>query len=365
MSSLIKNIRLWLTLSFFGVIVLFHSYIIALSSVPKFESQPVVLITGNFSDTDDFCHAVYTGVEKGQQAMESRGLKNVALKKLDTRGGVNYSDLRNKFLALLAQEHVLAVISADNSQVAQTVISLCSPFRIPVFLTVATNDGLLSGSEGNTLRLIARDSKQAEAIAEWCGRYKRPAVIYDDSKYGEFLGQRVVASLIHSNADYYTSQITRTTDIHPILLNAVSARCDAFVLIGYYSRVPEFFSKMRTLTNQPPVLLSDGCYFQNLRSVIKTNAVTLCFPTNPKAGNMSDVKGYGQFGYDAYLMLAQIVRYMEAEHLATIKLCSTLRDRLRTKAIEGLGLQYSFTDSGENKNASFELLDQSKESLSQ
>lgn len=342
------NTRVWVLGAFGGALLIFHFYSsVLIFSVPRLEVVPSVVVSGNFSDPSDFSHQVLDGVRVVNSRMVHE-TRRANILQLDTQGKLTEHEILDQFLRILATSNIVAIISADTSDMARRIIDTSSIFGIPVILTVASNDTLLLGKSPNVLRLLANDSKQAEAAVHWSERHFRPAILYDDSLYGEYLGQAVVKSFSRNRREYYVSRFSRTSDFHDILNHVRAAGSEAVVFIGYFPRTYELVSKMIALGFLKPVLLSDGCYFPDLIGMKKPPQIFLSFPVNP-----SGQKGYSAFGQDAYSLIHCAINENEfafdvrSSLLKTVGHCA--EDAEHAKA---LNLNYKFVN-GENSLAGF------------
>jgi ABC-type branched-subunit amino acid transport system substrate-binding protein len=336
---------------------------------------PVALLVGDFSD-EGFGSLVGSGVYAAER--ENSTSKQIAIQQVpvneaawrDAFGGANTEELdreiqalRSKLIREITDHNVVAIISANTSQTAPTVLQVAKTFHIPVLITVATNTDIIKDYDDVALRLIARDSKQAEAISEWCATQgERIGLIYDLTRYGTGLRDALTERVGPDRLIPFS--VNTTTDLAGILMYGKTSEVRSWVIVGYRNQAIEFYSKKVSSKHAGSMLFTDGAYGKWLSQLSSdpTNSqqVFLSFPSVPKPGPSSqqqgtELRGYATLGFDAYYLISSGITTLDGvgngqKH----RLAQAIRDvathpsnPVRTKQ------SYKFDSRGENEYASF------------
>ena len=381
-----KRYRRLLTL--LVIVVLYFSVPFFVNTVfnRSLENSPVVLVVGDLSD-EGFGSLVNSGVIAAQK--ESAGSDtNIAIRTVsvneaawrDAFGGSNSEELDREITALrsnlikeISTHNVIAVISANTSQTVPTVLQVGKTFNIPVLITVATNTEVTNGYSDIALRFIALDSKQAEAIQEWCEKQgTRIGLIYDLTRYGtglrDALTQRVGPSKL------IPFSVNTTTDIAGILIYGEKAGVQSWVVVGYRDQAREFYSKKVSSGVKGKMLFSDGAYGKWLSELpsdpTNSQEVFFSFPTlamispsvSAAAGanaHSTEIRGYGTLGFDAYCLIDSAVRNLkETGNSQKYSLMQAIRDMAaNSSGTVKVKQSYRFDAYGENERASFSVIE--------
>jgi ABC-type branched-subunit amino acid transport system substrate-binding protein len=334
------------------------------------EQAPVVLVVGDFSE-EGFGRLVNNGVEAARKD-EHNSPSHVATRQVsvnesawsDAFGGSNtevldreIQSLRSKLIKEIADYNVVAIISANTSQTARTVLQVGKAFNIPVLITVATADNITEGYHDTALRLIARNSKQAEAIKEWCAEQTtRVGLVYDLTRYGIGLRDAVTERIGPDRLIPFS--VNTTTDLAGILTYGKESEVQAWVVVGYRNQAVEFYSKKGALKLGGNMLFSDGAYGKWLSQLQEdpnnTQRVFLSFPSVPVNPN-DELRGYATLGYDAYHLTSSAVGKLIGEgKTQKYRLMQAVRE-VAPGAYEAKQTkqEYKFDPTGENELANF------------
>lgn len=357
--------------------------IAALRQVPVtnvIAADPVVLLVGDLNTQASFGNAVQAGVIAAKTQQDHPAFRILEIQVADPSGSLELSSdltldsarserLRVDLLRAIAAENVVAIISADTSSTAGTVIEVASTFQIPVLLAVATNAELLQLEHSTAIRLVPSDALQADTITGWCRETLRAessdgpvrvGVLHDTTAYG--LGLR--AELQRRLSVQEMLPFPATNNIADALRTGQAANVNGWVVLGYESQAREFLAKKIALGIPGPVLLSDGCYGSWLEGLAPAFAGTwLSFPkSSMQAGDGSvdparGLRGFGPFGYDAYMIMDAAIRTAISENTRRANFRSTIiasANRL-SKQANALFAEYIIDSGGENAAAMFSV----------
>jgi hypothetical protein len=329
--------------------------------------DPVVLVIGDFSSAESFGSVVLRGVRDAQKKPELKDLnlhiERVLISEPATVGAVatSPSDVRSKLLEAVAAHNVVAVISANTSQSAGVILDAAHVLNIPVLLTVATNDSLLTDLPGVAYRLPARDSLQADAITSWCertGTLSPVGIIYDPRRYGTDLKATISAKV--GELDVMSFPIGSDADVGTSLDNGMRAGIRHWVVLGYREQALEVMARKVHMLVPGPILFSDGAYGLWL-SRLKQPDVYLSFPipnASPQipatAPSFSELGGYATFGHDAYVIVANALIQAIQTKTARPDFRAKIAETAKTLGPgDGLTADYEFDQNGENIHADF------------
>ncbi|MDI6791998.1 MAG: hypothetical protein QME81_03905 [bacterium] len=344
--------------------------------------NPVILFVGGFSAPDSFGSIVKNGVECAREKWKrtSEGLHpdvreisflesslyEVSSKTAKIQIQELLESLQSRIVAEIAEDNIVAIISANTSQSAPTILKIGKVFNIPVLLTVATNDKILEGYDGIGYRLLARDTQQAKIIKEWYQKLPKDSqlgVFHDHTRYGIGLRNALVDEI--GPLELLTFNIGSTIDVAGAFKYGVEAGIDAWISIGYKEDAIETITKKSALKISGPLLFSDGAYGEWMTG-IKAKNTYLSFPKqqmesvgkqsengNQRSDNLKP-RGYSVYGYDAYCIIDEALnnlirrgkrKYELAAEIASVA-CELSKKR-------NLYQKYEFDENGENKQASF------------
>ncbi len=371
------------------VVVALHLYLQAADRASIASTRLVILVIGDYHDSNDYVHDVWAAVQATAGRDSFTPIQRVALSVkrfttspcLDANGTLRKPrQLRWQLLRCLAEHHVIAAIDASTTHVAPLIIDTLDLFEIPVLLTVATNDELLSGNRSNVLRLVANDSQQAITIEEWAAQFDIISILYDDSSYGRSLyrtllkrhdtGKPILTSYSFRSDTNLVDLFARIADLRH-RLELESSYKHGIIYIGYNDRISELLHPRALFMADTPLLLSDGAYSKNLpaTALLKGNEV-LTFPVDPFSN--PPARGFGDFGHDAYRLIVVGLDRLVAAKASRVRLLDFIRDyavaaqqeaidnqppaqhgHLTQRAQPFLRHDYQFDSSGQNVLASF------------
>lgn len=326
------------------------------------DTRPVFLVTGDFKKVGDFSKDVLEGADAAADALKPNvSQAKPIIQALDTEGRASESFFRNSFLRFYTTRNVRAVISADISTIAPIVVKTANSYGVPVLLTVATNDDVLTQKRGDlTFRLGPTDTKQSEFLANWLSGKSRPAIIHGgQTPYGRFLGTETIERLAQANRISRNPPIITDyvlgTDLFSVLAPMKAMGVDGIAFIGYADRFRELYGKLKALDFKTSVLLSDGCYTPSLIHNRLEGDYSLSFPVNPLR-RPDGVQANGIFGFDAYMLLAHTFADIERERGGNESFSAALRETSKEESVKrDLLSRYDFDFTGENKSAHFEI----------
>jgi len=273
--------------------------------------------------------------------------------------------LRRQIIRRIATENVIAIIAANTSSTAEAVLEIGRTFSIPVLLTVATNDNLLSFDFSTVgFRLLPQDGKQAAAIVDWAEGIRASSedgdtfllgVAYDPRRYGLDLLELLRTRAGHTQVLPFPLGVTEETSV--IIERGTALQVDAWVVAAYQSQAIEFYSKMKAHSGKTPLLFTDGAYGPWLADASNMSTY-ISFPSRPSSPGplLQQLPGYAVYGYDALMIADGLLDYVHRARVPRKQLPQAIRalcedpDR-NTKLTQ----EYHFSSQGENGRASFEV----------
>lgn len=364
------------------LIFLLPTLILTFSYDERVSGNPVILFVGDFSQggygvlVED---GITTAINRRQSSSDFR------VRRIDfnepragqtdgafTQGSYDSRRLKDKIIDEIVASNVVAIISANTSSTAQDVIEVSSTFRIPLFLTVATNDDLLSNSNRYTFRMVPSDSLQSSVISEWCnstntikGTNNNPssdpsiALVYDPRQYGTHLQSLLKRRVGHTSIVSFPLGVTEETT--GIIERGSSLGVKKWVFLGYRSQASDFYAKMFGTVEDKPLLMSDGGYGTWLKDVPPSDSLFISFPyskalDNSSTGHVNELTGFSPFGYDSVRIIGEILQSsttvvdLRANIQSTVQ---TAANRLNDRGL--LTQEYSFNKSGESTKADFRI----------
>jgi hypothetical protein len=194
------------------------------------------------------------------------------------------------------EQKTLGVISGTTSLLSRPVIDVCESLEVPLFLAVATDDGLLNTrSEGLVFRLPPQNTTQVQAIVNALEKYTKVAILYETNQYGISL-YRGLKHAMRPTLTVYAFALSTDSEVGELLPVVRSYSVDTIVYLGYSERATDLLSKLKA---EPPVpvkaqdktdanadrskllvILSDGSYSTDLLPITKGApfSVELVFP---------------------------------------------------------------------------------------
>lgn len=120
---------------------------------------------------------------------------------------------------ILADQSILGVVGALNSSVSNVVAQAFAPGKLALISPASTNDQLTANSWSHFSRIVAPDSAQSVAAANYIADDLKAAsvfVVSDNTAYGNGLTKALVSTLKKRNvklADYVGTTATQITDV--------------------------------------------------------------------------------------------------------------------------------------------------------
>lgn len=382
--------------------LLFSLILISYPAVVSYlTSSPVterVLLVGDVNEKGSFAYQVSEGITTAcAHPMFGEQLEVV---KIDDSQVLSLPDTskeeasQRQLMDEISNGPVLAIIAATRSADTLPIIEIGRAFRIPVLLTVATNNSLgkvsLRTSMPLVFRLVPNDSKQAQAIANWVENSARLRemnarknnvvnkpdeesnldwtvfVAYDQGIYGSSLSDQVVTNLASSRLRLVQWRVDPEHDhILDLVKNAKLVHARMIVYLGYYKEAHEILQDADCLGFTGPILLSDGSITPALYSIdnmrpntyVSQPAVQSAVVSEGKKfgsaalGASPPISGFEAIGSDAYYILSAAA-YANGHHNQKDSLITQLMTA--PSAVEDkLFFRYAFTNDGQNDDAEF------------
>ena len=285
-------------------------------------------------------------------------------------GPQELEQLRQALTETIARRHVLGVISDGSSQTDPTVIQVCRTLKVPLLLTSATDDDLLTGARDDVVfRLPPNNSKQAAALQAALRDNKQPlAVLYETNAYGEGLSKELLRLQPQDDRRIYRFRVTPGRDLSQLILRLKDLEVKNIVFLGYYDTAYELLVTLNSHNWRPKLYLADGAYSMELARAaqqLHEGNVEIAYPVDLKACQDDPAKNqFGRFGHDAVVLL-RALRDQEAANAAELRGLLHLPKTASGEFAYGRG--YKFNERGENDNGEFLLYhlpaDQKCESL--
>lgn len=323
--------------------------------------DPVVLVCGDFTSPASFAQQVFSRAADASRSLTVRGLPRFRVVPLDDEGDASTAEFEQHFLDTLARFRVVAIISANKTVDAAYVIKLGETFRIPTLLAVATYKGLVTSKDRCTIRLVPNDGFQAAAISAWTAPYRSVLIVWNRSRYGESLSSDT-AAMIEARA---ATQVLRVPadellqSMCGLLEWGDFSNLNAVVYIGYHEELPDVLRAIDASFPDVPLLVSDGCYVTNLATLCRNHAgpVYLSFPVDPSVETDAEQSGFGVFGADACLLIANALQALGESGGGREDLSDALREVAapQSGALRSLSNAYRF-ERNENTALSFQVV---------
>lgn len=362
------NIYNLLLIPFIFVFFWYIVPIIILYFNPSLTQKPLILVTGDFTTTESFGSTVMKGVNEAKSSLST--LELISTEKYEL---IEYTEadlsvgfiaektdalnkkIRNDLVTLIAHKNIIGIIAANTSETIEPVLQVGKEFNIPVLITVASNDDIITNYKDISFRLLANDGKQGLVISKWCrsklvdNNSNKIGVLYSQTRYGKGL-RRILENVIGINS-LVPFSLGTTTDIAGSFNYGVESGVGAWVVVTYKEEAAEIAVKKESLNIKGSVLYSDGAYGSWLKK-IKADSLYYSFPT---AEFTDTIVGYNHFGFDAYKIIYNaFVKYKFEKLKSKEDMLNIIKDPDFTMWIKQLKGQYRFKD-GENEFSKFKL----------
>jgi len=342
--------------------------LIILQFNPTLSQTPIILVTGEFNNQESFGNLVMDGIKQSKASLPPEKKIEVEIYKLHEyteadlsigfiaeKTGILNEQIRRDLITLVAHKNIIGIIAANSSETIEPVLQVGNEFKIPVFITVATNDKIIKNYSEISFRLLANDGKQAKAIAEWCEfiingtESAKIGVLYSQTRYGKDL-RGTLENVIGINS-LIPFSLGTTTDIAGSFSYGEKSGVDAWVAITYKDEAKEIAVKKKSLGIDGPILFSDGAYGQWLNK-INEDSIYYTFPVSDTLANKV---GYNSFGYDAYKIIYHtFAKYNNENKKTKADFLNIINDQDFTYWINGIRGKYVF-ENGENTLSKFEF----------
>jgi len=410
-------------IAYFALMCLLSVYpLIFYYGIAPTDTSRRVLFIADLTSPGGFGDQVWRGIQDADLATDpSRRLEII---KIDQYPSLQFPEpwrsrsLRRQILRELGDGPVLAMITASTSANTEPVLEVARAFKVPVLLTVATNDSLLrrlpneTGSAGlsrlRALRLLPNDSRQAVSLATWiinnrrnyllyhsAGlqkqaqlRFKtvpttsdkqlairkvrpititksneRPVMIaYDNSLYGRYLYEQVNQNLSKSNVKTLSWRFGSFSRMVDLIRDFKSAQAREIIFLGYYPEARELLDSARALNFREPILLSDGAFSSGLLEIDTGSPnIYLSQSVNPQSKLPKSLQGFSVYGHDAYMIVNLAHQKTDGNSSSQEDFLSRVKQVIRIVQQGGERKEkpkgnYEFDDSGENTAAKFYIV---------
>ncbi|MFL5328563.1 MAG: ABC transporter substrate-binding protein [Gemmataceae bacterium] len=310
--------------------------------------------------------AMHRGVLAAAKLNQFKGLSSlVTLHSIDDFGDpVNASLIAG---ALSHRPEVIAVIGHGTSSTTHAAIPAYCGVGIPLIMPIATNPKVAIADDTkrtftNCFRLPLDDTAQAKAVGLFAIhnlKKRRLCVIYDSSKeagtYSVFLAHEIGKYVRPTDFCRFDLENHSLADLRSHVKAAMN-RFDAIVYCGYANKVNGVIEEFRNVysasaePNRPPLILTDSCKVP----ILNTSGFKayVCFPCPPldeldtpdKVRDLRqamhverDDESYHVLGYDALLLLSEVITELTARNLPISR--ASIIDALRSGdyPLRGLG----------------------------
>ncbi len=313
--------------------------------VRSLDPQPVLLVVGEFEDSNGFAKDTLTAVERVLAKQIDRRSKPLRAKQLESRRGPNDGFVQS-FVDFVSRYPVAAVVCAANSEYAPTVLRATQSLRIPTMVTVATSDALIHVTDPVVIRLVPRDSKQSQQIAKWATPYERVLVLSDESVYGGSMRRKVTEALAATDVRTLTSGVADDNGYYYTLRRFESWEPDAIVFAGYWHAARDLLFAAREAETSADILLTDGCYSPDLVATCRSlkQKIFLSFPIDPFQTHASGLSGFGLIARDATEAFINATSTFRSGSNDPSSLMDRVRVLLQVAEPTTTGSQYRFVD---------------------
>ena len=232
----------------------------------------------------------------------------------------------------LVDAKVVAVVGDLSSDVTEATIPTYRQGDLPQLFTSSATD-LMKMGDGNTFRLVANDTLQAQAIVGYLGesiKAKSVALLYEDSSFGVPIGKDVTAMLRKQNKSLLINEAvsTKTTDFAPLVAKLKAAPPEVLVAVLRDQQLIPLFKQLEAaqLANLPVIVTGSAKTDKLLHSVdgVKSVYVTssVVDPGDTDTGKAFLQKFHAaynaepiwaaHYGYDAVYILTDVVQHTQS-----------------------------------------------------
>ena len=345
---------------------------------------------------NQFSSDVLKGIRRAKSDLEKvlerdKNSKAIGFKQVNFTPGAN-ADLSLLLAKELSMHRILGVISAGTSQTDVPLAILCRHLRIPLLITVATNDVLTSrtlgesalsrheviqsteqptttgkqgleradlpdvsdASHGSTeetkervvFRMLPNNTQQAFTIADFAKSLNSipsktgVVLFYEDNDYARALFD-VISSKLKDRTTYaYLVDDSSSITAAMPSLEKLQASTAVIIYLGYSDHAKDFLQAIAAYQLKLPVVLSDGCWSPDLKRVVQKlqiDHLSIAFPTDP-SDKKSQLPGFALYGYNAYMLFAHLDQ-SRSNSSASDTLDTVLNKALEHMETEASGIQ--------------------------
>jgi len=232
----------------------------------------------------------------------------------------------------LVDAKVIAVVGDLSSDVTEATIPVYKQGNLPQLFTSSSTD-LMKLGDGNTFRLVANDTLQAQAIVGYLGesiKAKSVALFYEDSSFGVPIGKDVTAMLRKQDKNLLISEAVnnKTTDFAPLVAKLKAAPPDVLVAVLRDQQLMPLFKQLGAAQlAKLPVIVTGSSKTEKLlhsedgvQSVYVTSSVVDPSDTDPGKAFLQKFRSAynaepiwaAHYGYDAVYILADVVQHVQS-----------------------------------------------------
>lgn len=255
----------------------------------------------------------------GKWASEGQDMKNIVsllVQEVNSKGGINghtvslvveddAGDPRTAALAAqkLASAEVLTVIGTYGSAVTEATQNILDEAGIVQIATGSTSVRLTEKGLPLFFRTCPRDDAQGKAAAAaiQAGKYKRVALLHDNSSYSKGLAEESRAELRKAGIEviFYDALTPGERDYNAILTKLKSANPDLIFFTGYYPETGMLLRQKKEMGWDVPMMGGDASNHQDLVKIAGVKAAHGYFFISPPLPQDLDSKAAKSF-LDAY-----------------------------------------------------------------
>lgn len=276
--------------------------------------------------------------------------------------------LTNALYRAVSEHKVSAVIDASTTNVSPVVVESCTHLGVPVVLTVATNELVLSHGHGLAFRIPANDAVQARKIVSWAQDYNVVIVVHDSTQYAKALYHRLASAAPANSSPFLVYPLSEENSVIDAVQSVLSikqemtrSRIDgrdegtvAIVYLGYPQKAKELMRACSIFLPETDILMSDGSYSRNMQAVeAKSTRLFITFPVDISVENHKS--GFGPLGRDAFLLTCTALAIQGRSLSKDDGFSSSIRAATKTSSTLGVS-NIAFDPNGENLGADFHLV---------
>jgi branched-chain amino acid transport system substrate-binding protein len=264
----------------------------------------------------------------------------------------------------LVDQKVVAVVGDLSSDITEATIPIYKSGDVPQLFTSSATD-LMKAGDGNTFRLIANDTLQAQAIVGYLNesiKAQNVALIYEDTTFGNPIAKDVTTGLQKLSKTVQISEATsnKTADFSAFVAKLKTSPPDVLVAVLRDQQLLPLFEKLQAaqLTNIPIIVTGSAKTDKLLHSPVDVKSLYLTSsivdPNDSTQGKDFLKKFHDAFnaepvwaahyGYDAVYLLTDVVQHTQSVDPKAMR--ETLRTLDTNAPVNG---NLRFADTGEQR----------------